>query len=52
MDNTKLTKAKLVEQLKIREAEIYALKQKLRKATLENMLLKELARTGKAIWGE
>lgn len=49
MDNTKLTKAKLVEQLKIREAEIYALKQKLRKATLENMLLKDLARTANDI---
>lgn len=49
MDRTRLTKAKLVEELKIREAEIYALKQKLRKATLENMLLKDLARTAKVV---
>lgn len=47
MDRTKLerlTKAKLIDELKIKEAEIYALKQKLRKATLENMLLKDMAR--------
>lgn len=47
MDRTKLTKDKLIKELTLRDAEIYALKQKLRKATLENMLLKDIARSAK-----
>lgn len=48
MDRTKLTKEKLINELKIKDAEVYALKQKLRKATLENLILKDLARSAKA----
>lgn len=51
MDRTKLerlTKEKLINELKIKDAEIYALKRKLRKATLENLVLKDLARSANA----
>lgn len=47
MDRTKLTKDKLIKELTIKDAEIYALKQKLRKATIENMLLKDMARSAR-----
>ena len=45
MDHSKLKKAEILEELKLRDAEISALKKKLRKVILENMVLQDIARS-------